>query len=146
MTTLTLLFSLFAASVVSSLVPVVNAEALVLGAVLAAPPALTLAIVVMATAGQVLGKVILYQGGMGLAASKRAEKSPRARELTERLAGRPGMLRLALFASATTGLPPLYVMAVVSGATRLPLGIFALLCTSGRVIRFYALALVPALF
>ena len=145
MTTLMLLLTLFAASAVSSLVPVINAEALLLGSVLAAPPALTMGIVLMATAGQVLGKVILYHGGLGLAGSKKAAKSERAKALTERFGRRPGMLRLTLFASATTGLPPLYVMSVVSGAARLPLGSFTLLCTSGRFIRFYALALLPAI-
>lgn len=145
MTTLLMLFSLFAASVLSSLVPVVNAEALVLGSVLAAPPALTLLIVVVVTAGQVLGKVVLYRGGMGLVEARNVEKSRRARVLTERLRSHPRALQLVLFASASVGLPPLYLMAVVAGAARLPLWSFAVLCVAGRFVRFYALALVPAL-
>jgi membrane protein YqaA with SNARE-associated domain len=145
MTTVLMLFSLLAASVVSSLVPAVNAEALVVASVLAAPPALTLLIVVVVTAGQVLGKVVLYRGGLGITRVSTAKKSRRARGLVERLRARPGELRLMLLASASVGLPPLYLMAVVAGAAGLPLGSFAVLCVVGRFARFYALALVPAL-
>ena len=144
MTTLVMLFSLFAASVLGSLVPVVNTEALVVGAVLVAAPALTLLIVVVVTAGQVVGKVVLYRGGMGLMPAGDDEKSGRARKLIERLRYRPRELRLMLFASALVGLPPLYLMAVVAGAARLPLWSFAAVCVAGRFVRFYALALVPA--
>ena len=146
MTTLLLLLSLFAASVVSSLVPVVNAEALLIGSVLAAPPALTLLIVSVVAIGSVVGKIVLYRGGRSLGASKRVEGAGRTRALVERLEARPVALRATLLASAAVGLPPLYAMAVVSGVVRLPVRSFIALCLTGRFARFYALALVPGLF
>ena len=145
MTTTLLLLTLFAASVVSSLVPLVNAEALVVGSVLAAPPAFALAIAAVVTAGQVAGKVVLFLGGTGLMKSRRAKESPKARALALRMEGRPRALRMTLFASASLGLPPLYLMAIVAGAARLPMPTFATLCVTGRFARFYALALAPAL-
>jgi len=143
--TLLMLLSLFAAAVVSGLVPVVNAEALLLASVIAAPPAFTLLIVTVVVVGQVVAKIALYRGALGLADSKTAKSSDRARVLVERLRSRPNALRATLFASASLGLPPLYVMTLVAGAARLPLGVFVVLCTTGRFARFYALALVPAL-
>ncbi len=140
-----MLLSLFAASVVSSLIPLVNAEALVVGAVLAAPPAFTLIIAMVVTAGQVAGKVVLFRGGAGLTASKMVGESERAKSMARRLEARPGALRATLFASAAVGLPPLYLMAVVAGAARLPIWSFTALCLTGRFMRFYAIALVPAL-
>ena len=145
MTTTLLLLTLFVAAVVSSLVPLVNAEALVVGSVLAAPPAFALVIAAVVTAGQVAGKVVLFMGGTGLMQTRRAAESPRARALARRMEGRPGAMRVTVFASATLGLPPLYLMAIVAGAARLPMPTFATLCVTGRFMRFYMLALAPAL-
>ena len=86
-----MLLSLFAAAVVNGLVPVVNAEALLLAAVIAAPPALTLLIVTVVVVGQVVAKIVLYQCALGLADSKKARSSDRARVLVERFTARPAI-------------------------------------------------------
>jgi membrane protein YqaA with SNARE-associated domain len=138
-----MLLSLFAASVVSSLVPVVNAEALALGSALVAPAGMGLTIALVIAGGQVMGKVVLYRGGRGLGGSTTVGGSRRASEMAERLASRPKLLRWTFFASACTGLPPLYVMAVVAGALRLPVRTFLALCLTGRFLRFYVLVLIP---
>ena len=124
----------------SGLVPAVNAEAILVASILAAPPEMTLAIVLIVTIGQVAAKLLLYGGGVSLAGSKAAEKLARARRVAESLGDRPLVLGVAFLASATIGLPPLYVMAIVAGIARLPLPVFVVLCFVGRFVRFYALA------
>ena len=119
----------------SGLVPAVNAEALLVGSILAAPPEMTLVIVLIVTVGQVAAKLLLYGGGVGIAGSKAFEKTARAKKLAESLGDRPIALGGAFFASATVGLPPLYVMAVAAGVARLPLLVFVVLCFVGRFLR-----------
>lgn len=145
MAILSMFLGLLGASVVSSLVPVVNAEALLLASVLAAP-AWALPIVAVVAVGQVAGKIVLYGGGSGLRRAPGASPDGRIQRLSDRLAARPGALRVTLLISAVVGLPPLYAMAVVSGVARLPMRDFVLLCLAGRFVRFYSLALVPELF
>ena len=82
---LTLLVTLLGTSVVSGLVPAVNAEAILVGSLLAAPPESALTIVLIVTVGQVAAKLLLYGGGVGLAGSKAAEKSERARKIVKLL-------------------------------------------------------------
>jgi membrane protein YqaA with SNARE-associated domain len=124
----------------------VNAEALVVAGSLTASPAIALAVTLVVTLGQVAGKIVLYQGGRGIGTSKAAASSPRALRLAERLQSRRGLLGLTFFASASVGLPPLYLMAVVAGIARLPVGAFVGLCFAGRFLRFQSLALIPLLF
>jgi len=138
-----MLLSLLAASVVSSLVPVVNAEALALGSALVAAPGAGLVIAVVVTVGQVAGKLVLYRGGRGLGGSATVRDSTRATAMVGRFASRPGLLRWTFFASACAGLPPLYLMAVVAGALRLPVRTFLALCLTGRFLRFYLIVLIP---
>ena len=92
-----------------------------------------------------MGKVVLYLGGKGIGNSRASRKSERAQAMATRLRGKQGKLGLTLFASASVGLPPLYVMAVVAGIARMPVPSFVGLCLLGRFIRFYALVLTPQL-
>ena len=143
-TELAMLAGLLGASVVSSLVPIVNAEALLLGSVIAAPPELALVIVSVVAFGQVAGKLVLYAGGAGLdSAARKRRADGRVARLTQKLGDRPMMLRATLLGSSYAGLPPLYAMALVCGAVRMPRGSFVGLCLAGRFGRFYTLALVP---
>ncbi|MEE8147996.1 MAG: hypothetical protein V3T24_10360, partial [Longimicrobiales bacterium] len=73
-------------------------------------------------------------------------KLPRAIAMARRLEGKQGRLQLAFFASASIGLPPLYIMALVAGIARMPLPTFLGLCLVGRFIRFYGLFLTTGLF
>ena len=145
MTTLLVLVSLFGGAVVSSLVPLVNAEAIVLATALTVPPELALLVALAVALGQVTGKVVLYYSGKGIGRLATSGESPRAVAMARRLRGKQGRLRLTFFASASVGLPPLYIMASVAGLARMPMPTFLSLCFIGRFIRFYALFLVPGL-
>ena len=146
MATTLMLVALLGGALLSSLVPVINAEALVLAGALTASPALGLTVTLVVTVGQVAGKVVLYRGGRGIGDSRATESSERAIRLARHLRSRQGLLHLVFFASASVGLPPLYLMAVVAGIARLPLRTFVVLCFAGRFIRFQSLALIPVLF
>src|SRR5205085_6227892 len=60
--TAALFFVALSGAVVSSLVPLVNAELLLIGLAVASPPAAPFLVVVMA-AGQMVGKSVLFLGG-----------------------------------------------------------------------------------
>lgn len=87
MTTLLVLVSLFGGAVVSSLVPLVNAEAIVLATALTVPPELALLVALAVALGQVTGKVVLYYGGKGIGRLATSGKSPRALAMARRLRG-----------------------------------------------------------
>ena len=140
-----MLAGLFVAAVVSSLVPLVNAEVLVLTAALVVPSELVLLVVFSVTLGQVLGKIVLYRGGEGIGNAATSGTSRRALAMADRLREKQGRLRLAFLSSSLVGLPPLYVMAAVAGIARMPMPTFVGLCFLGRFIRFYVLALTPGL-
>jgi membrane protein YqaA with SNARE-associated domain len=48
--------------------------------------------------------------------------------------------------SSLAGVPPLYGVSLAAGALRLPAGAFVVIIVVGRVIRFAAVYLAPALF
>jgi membrane protein YqaA with SNARE-associated domain len=54
--------------------------------------------------------------------------------------------RGTLFLSSVVGVPPFYVVTAICGTLRMPLHEFLILGTTGRIIRFAALMLLPQLF
>lgn len=145
MATMALLGSLMAASLVSALVPVVNAEALIVAAAWAAPTEMAIAVAAIGALGQMVGKTVLFLGGRK-AAEAASHGSARTRAWADRLNGRPLLARVTLFAAALVGLPPFYLMAVAAGAASISLGAFLVIGAVGRFLRFYALARIPGLF
>jgi membrane protein YqaA with SNARE-associated domain len=96
-----------------------------------------------AAVGQTAGKVALYHAAdwtMRLPWIRKKMSTPKWRESYERWAvrvhERPNQTALLLFASASLGVPPLYVMAVLAGQLRVRLWIFVSTCLVGRYIRF----------
>jgi membrane protein YqaA with SNARE-associated domain len=137
--------SLCALAYVSALVPIVNAELLVVGSSAVAgkgwTQALTVAVVV--AVGQMVGKVTLYLMGRG--ASK--IPSERQRKAIDRWGHRfsqsPRMVMLLVFASAASGFPPFYAISVLAGTFRVNLAAFFVVGLAGRILRFGILALAP---
>lgn len=146
MVTFVTMLLLLAASVVSSLFPMVNAEALIVGSVLTAPRESALLISVVVTLGQVAGKCVLYGCGARIGSLTSLARSERAKSLAERLRNRRTLMIWTLSASAFVGIPPLYVMSVACGIVGLPMRAFVPTLLAGRFLRFYGLALVFGLF
>jgi membrane protein YqaA with SNARE-associated domain len=148
----------------SGLVPVINAEALLVAAVLQARggwPAVVVAIAV----GQSIAKVLIYLGardGRGLLPSWPAHRPPRppgsrrrlgtwVRDATRRwtpqaervaeLVRRPGAGSALILTSAVGGIPPLAATSVIAGAAHMRLALFGGSCLTGRLVRFTLIAI-----
>ena len=137
--------SLFGLAYASALVPLVNAEALVIGYAALAGPGWSQALVVAAVVatGQMLGKCTLYFVGRG------AGKLPseRQRKALERWGDRFSQSRRTvmtlIFASASSGFPPFYAISLLAGTFRVNLLGFFVVGLAGRFLRFGILALFP---
>jgi membrane protein YqaA with SNARE-associated domain len=142
--------------VISAIVPVANAEAYVIGSQVSAVAGPVL-IAVGVGIGQTFGKLLLFlsvRQGKELpfirhrrAEARREAVSParlRFRAAVARLLDLLGQKRWGLpivLLAAVVGLPPLYAVALVAGATTMRAVWFALVVLVGRVTRFVLLAL-----
>lgn len=142
--------------VVSAVVPIVNAETYVVAAQVSSATALPLAIAV--GVGQSVGKTLLF---LGVRQGKevrflRRHRTPRpdapppgrlrrqTRLVLSRLLALVGTKRWGLpivFLAAMVGLPPVYAVSLLAGATTMALPWFFVTVLTGRVLRFVLLAL-----
>jgi membrane protein YqaA with SNARE-associated domain len=118
----------FAVAAISSVLPFVAIDVFLVGIVLYAPPAALPLVVVLAAAGQVVGKLPIY------AASRVAgARLDRVRRWIARWQHTP---RLLLFASAVFGLPPFSIISTAAGVLGVDARTFVLLVFVGRLLRF----------
>ncbi len=130
-----LVVSAAAAGLASSLIPIVNAEVILVGLVLASPPAALLLAFGMAC-GQMVGKTALFLGSERLTRAALA-----ARLATWRLDRCPKRARgLLVLLSATVGVPPLYLVSVAAPVLGVRLPSFVVFGLTGRLVRFAAIA------
>ena len=132
--------SAFVASVVSGFIPFVNAEVVVAGAAVAAPPGYMIPVIVVCSVGQMLAKVALYAGMRWLPErlpAKATQRLDRASEKVKKL--EQAGLTLVLV-SAVVGLPPFYLISLAAGAMKLSLTGFIVTGTVGRGVRFAIIA------
>ncbi len=141
--------------VLSALVPLANAEAYVFVARMSRT-ANPLSVVLGIAVGQTIGKVLLFYGVRrgkefkGLrrhrAALRERSVGPRRTRVRALLAGLlalVGQKRWGLpitFVAAVVGIPPLYAVALLAGATRMRIGYFAAVVLAGRSLRFVLVA------
>jgi len=140
-----LFWSVLGASIASALIPLINIEA-ILAVSISQSPSATWGLVVAATVGQMLGKILWYWGGMHIDragwVSRQLEKPTARASLDtwhERAEGRPWFTAGLLFVSAAIGFPPYAVTAVLAGILRVPFWIFILTGLFGRGLRFWAI-------
>ena len=133
-------------AIVSAVVPWFNAELLLLSLTPASRSTLDGGLLVVAmTLGQMTGKCAMYW----LSRRSTLRPSPRVRAAIDRWTGRMrrhlAWALLIVFVSAIFGMPPFYVVSIVSGAIRIPFAAFAVVGTGGRLIHFAAVAWIPQL-
>ena len=145
LSTTALFAATFTFALVSGIIPFVLNIELYLLAVAALTDASAVAIVGLATAGQTIAKVILYQVGRGALNIKWVRKSASSKAAGA-FAKRPGSGLGVVAFSAVVGFPPLYAVSLVAGTLRLPVVAFTVLIVIGRLIRFGGIYLVPDLF
>jgi membrane protein YqaA with SNARE-associated domain len=141
-----LLLSCFLLSIASALMPWVNGEVLLLTlSAFASSPAHLAGLVLLASAGQMTGKCILYWTGRGVIPLKRGrfgEKINSWRGRFERSSSKPMGL---VFISAVSGIPPFYVITILAGVFHLRFSRFVIVGTCGRLLHFGALVTIPQL-
>ena len=139
------LLTTFAFCIVSALVPFANAEIYLLSVAALAPRELALPLAAAAALGQMAGKTLMYLAARG-AVRLPGERMRRALERArEKYAHRGAVGGVVLFASATAGIPPFYIVTVAAGMMRIPIAQFITLGLIGRLIRFGALVMFPNL-
>jgi len=135
-----ILGGLLVGTVISGIVPVVNAELLVAGAAVAAPGVGVPVVAAVSALGQMVSKTLLF----ALARWAPARLPVKARAALERAAlaveRRGGAAGSMVFASAAVGLPPFYGVSLAAGALGMRLRTFVVSGGLGRLLRFGALA------
>lgn len=135
----------FALSVVSALVPWFNGEVLLLTFAASVPSRGALVpLVLAATAGQMAGKCVLYFLARAATARRSAHTVERLGAWRQRLEARPVRALVLVFVSSAIGVPPFYVVTLLAGTLHIGFRGFVGMGTAGRLVRFGALALVPA--
>lgn len=137
---LDLLGGLFVGAAISGVLPLVNAELLVMAAAAAVPGGAVLVLALVTTAGQMVTKTGLY-GLARWAPDRLPEKARKALgRASARLEARQGAAGTTVLASAALGFPPFYGVSLACGVLRVRLRTFLLPGTAGRFVRFAALA------
>lgn len=137
--------SSFVLSFLSGFVPVFSVELYLVSISALAGPGMLVPVVVGATVGQVLSKVLFYlaaSGVIGMPARKRVGKLDEWRQRVER---NPLGKDALLFLSAFIGFPPYYVMCLLAGTLRLSLTRFTVTGLIGRALRFGLIYAFPEL-
>jgi len=135
-------FSTFGFCVLSALVPIFNAEVYLTAlAATESPPLWPMAAV--AAAGQMVGKVVYYfigKSSLDWRWVKKRTDTPQFQAGLERwrlrLEDRPWVAALIVFVSASMGIPPFAIVAVLAGTLRMSLTMFVVVGFAGRLLRF----------
>lgn len=135
-----ILGGLFVGSVVSGVVPLVNAELICVAAAVAVPVAGLPLVVAASTVGQMISKTVLF--ALARTGPSRLPKKAAARleKAVEAVRARGGAAASLVFVSALVGLPPFYGVSLAAGALGMRTSSFIATGTAGRAIRFAALA------
>jgi membrane protein YqaA with SNARE-associated domain len=134
------LAGLLVGTAASGIIPLVNAELLVIGVVIAAPEIGIPLVAAVSTTGQMASKTLLFSfarwapGRLGGKARAALDKAASA------VAARGGAANSVVFTSAVTGVPPFYGMSLAAGALGMRLPSFVVSGASGRLVRFALIA------
>lgn len=147
-----LLLSIFGASVASALVPLINIEA-ILAVTISQQEQHTVVLVVVATVGQMLGKILWYWGAVEVERApwvRRQLEKPKAKATLDRWSaraeGRPWFTSGLLLVSAFSGFPPYAVTAVLAGTLRVNFWAFLATGLVGRGLRFWVVVVGASTF
>jgi membrane protein YqaA with SNARE-associated domain len=131
-------------SLMSALMPWVNGEIVLLSLSAFAHSRVQLAaLVIIASAGQMTGKCILYWAGRSAIPMKKGRLGKSLASWKERLEKSPSKLMGIVFISALSGIPPFYIITILSGTFRLRFSRFIAIGTCGRLLHFGVLILIP---
>jgi membrane protein YqaA with SNARE-associated domain len=132
----------------AGLIPLINAEFFLVGLTLWAvqDPGRLVAVVLLASLGQMTAKIILYYAAYGMFELPRGRfkaKIEAARGRMEKWRDRP---KYVLAISATVGLPPFYLVSLAAGALRIRLATFCAIGLVGRIVHFAVVVAIARLW
>jgi membrane protein YqaA with SNARE-associated domain len=122
----------------------INTEVLVIGISAATPSHLNWPLILTATAGTMVGKMVLYLAGRGML-KLRIRGRAKVDAFLSDIQRRQGLTGTLLFVSASVGIPPFYIVTVAAGAARLAVSRFLVLGFAGRFLRYSVLVFGPHL-
>ena len=124
-----------------------NGEVLMISySALADSPLERIILVLMASAGQIAGKCVLYWSGRGVIPIGSGHIGAIVDSWRNRFVRYSRKPMWLVFISAVSGIPPFYVITVLAGAFRLRFARFITVGACGRLVHFGAVALVPQFF
>jgi len=129
----------------ASLSPLSPVEPVLVAVGLVAPRWLLLPLILLAAVSHMATKTLVFYGGQKLEKAFKGRTRERFDAARARLNGKPALQRGTLFLSSVVGFPPFYVVTALCGTLKMPLHEFLILGTTGRIIRFAALMLLPQL-
>ena len=133
----------FAFCVLSAVIPVLNAELYLLGAAALLPHTFALPLVVAGSVGQMAGKAVMYYAARGALHLPNARLQRAIATVHERYSNRAAIDGPVLFARASLGFPPFYIVSVAAGVLRIPVWRFLFVGLCGRLLRFGVVVLAP---
>ncbi|WP_435111238.1 hypothetical protein [Nocardiopsis synnemataformans] len=142
----------FVVALVSGLVPVINIEVYLVGAVIAMDDGALVAMAVAAGVGQTLGKLPYYYAGRGSLSApwiRRRSATPgkwaaRTEGWRRRAEEQPLWGAGLVAVSSLASVPPFMVVSVLAGVVRMNVVLFALITFVTRTARFMVVVFAPA--
>lgn len=131
-------------SFVSGLFPLINMETYLV-AVAALTPSDAWPIIIIATFGQFLAKLLLYQAGRHGVRPHAGRFRHHLDRAEHALRNHPAGIDVVVLLSAITGFPPFYGVSVMAGVMKISLVRFLLIATPGRMLRFALAFFAPRL-
>jgi membrane protein YqaA with SNARE-associated domain len=135
-----ILGGLLVGTAVSGVVPVINAELLVAGVVVAAPQVGLPAIALVSAAGQMFTKTALFLLAKWTPHRLRGKARLAVDRASAAVSARGGAVGTLVFTSALTGLPPFFGVSVAAGALGMRVRSFLASGGLGRIVRFAVIA------
>jgi membrane protein YqaA with SNARE-associated domain len=135
-----ILGGLLIGTAVSGVVPVINAELLVAGVVVAAPQVGVPAIALVSAAGQMFTKTALFLMARWAPHRLRGKARLAVERASAAVRARGGAVGSLVFTSALTGLPPFFGVSVAAGALGMRARSFLASGGIGRIVRFAVIA------
>jgi membrane protein YqaA with SNARE-associated domain len=131
---------------ISGFIPVVNAELFLIWISLTLSKVEYVPILLLATSGQMTAKVLMFLSGKGVIHISKKRYEKKIAEIEAKMKKWENKIDIFIFLSAFTGFPPFYVVAVLSGMTRVNLLRFCIAGFLGRALRFGLVMYFPHLF
>lgn len=134
-----ILGGLLVGTAVSGIIPLVNAELLVVGAAVAAPGLGIAVVAAVSTVGQMVSKTLLFAVARWAPAHLPSKARNTLQKACDAVAKRGGAANSLVFTSAVVGLPPFYGVSLAAGALGMRTRSFLFSGGAGRFLRFGAL-------